>query len=133
MICSDDAQHEILAALGATPSQPVTGAWSDRTYSCRYVYPVGAMVLSVTELPDAAATAAYFTSARNGIRGAAALDGLGDAAFGTPDGSAFVRKDFKVLHVDVGGLPEPFGPSQLSRAETAYRVSAAIMACWTGN
>jgi hypothetical protein len=41
---------------GAPPrrsAQPVRPTWSDRLYSCRYVYPGGSMLLSVKDLPDA--------------------------------------------------------------------------------
>jgi hypothetical protein len=45
----------------------------------------------------------------------------------------YVRKDFKVLHVDVSALPDRIGPQRHTRADAAFTVAAVIMSCWTGN
>jgi hypothetical protein len=108
MVCAADAQREVSLSLGQALRQPVTPVWADRRYSCRYVYPVGTIVLSVSSA-GAAATHAE------------------------PDGSLTVRKDDMVLRVDVHGLPATFGQPPLSRAEAARRVVADIMNCWTGD
>jgi hypothetical protein len=133
MICAAEAQREIATAFGIASSQPVTGSWSGRLYSCRYVYPVGEMGLSVMELPDAAATTVYYAAARRVVTAAVALPGLGEAAFAGPDGSTVVRKDFKVLKIDVSRLPERFGQPPQSRANAAYNVAVIIMSCWKGD
>jgi hypothetical protein len=65
--------------------------------------------------------------------GQVALNGLGDAAFAGPDGSVVVRKDFKVLRIDVGKLPAQFGQPPRPRAEVATTAATIIMNCWTGN
>jgi hypothetical protein len=133
MVCGDEAAGEISGRLGVQLSQPLQPTWSDQLYSCRYVYPSGVLVLSVKELSDAAATTAYYTSVQHGATSPAALTDLGEAAFTMADGSVVVRKDFKVLSVEVGGLPEQFGHPLRPRAEVAKTAATIIMNCWTGN
>ena len=59
-------------------------------------------------------------------------DGATSAAFATKDGSVYVRKDFKVLKVDVSKLPASVGKTPISRADAAVSVAQLIMGCWTG-
>jgi hypothetical protein len=132
MICAPDATGGIAVALGIPTSSEPAGSWSDHVYSCRYVYPNGVMVLSVKELPDAAATNAYYTAAQNSLPSFTALEVLGLSGFSGPDGSVYVRKDFKVLHVDVAALPDHIGQPPRTRADAAFTVAAVIMSCWNG-
>jgi len=133
MICQPEAADEIASALGVRPSQPPTATWADQVYSCRYAYPAGTMVLSIKELPDEAATDAYYTAAQNSLPTRTAIQVLGQNGFVGPDGSTYVRKDFKVLQVDVSKLPESFGQPPTTRADAAFLVAAVIMGCWTGS
>lgn len=132
MVCADDAQHEISLSLGLELDRPVTPTWSDHLYSCSYTYPVGTITLSVKELTDTGSATAYFTALRSHVTQPATMPGLGQEAYGEPDGSLVVRKDFMVLRIDVGGLPGQFGQPPLSRSEAARRVGADIMNCWAG-
>jgi hypothetical protein len=132
MICESEASGEVSARFGVHLSQPLTPTWSDHLYSCRYVYPSGVLVLSVKELADAPATTAYFTSMRSGASSPVELSGLGEAAFAVAGGSVYVRKDFKVMHVDVAGMPPQFGQPPRSPAEVAKETATIIMSCWTG-
>ena len=133
MICEPEAADEIAAALGVKTSQPPTATWADQVYTCRYTYSVGTMVLSIKELPDEAATTAFYTTAQDSLPSHTAILVLGQNGFVGPDGSTFVRKDFKVLQVDVSKLPDSFGKPPTSRADAAFLVAAVIMGCWTGN
>jgi len=132
MICEAEAQGDITSAIGVSPNRVSTPTWVDHVYSCRYEYTGGAMVLSVKELPDAATTLAYFNAMRDKHPGGGTVPGIGDAAYLAPDGSALVRKDFKVLWVDISGMPAQLGTPAVSRADAAYRTAVAIMGCWTG-
>jgi hypothetical protein len=134
MICQPEATGEIAIALGAPTSKQPAGTWQaqDHVYSCRFDYPTGFMVLSVKEMSDVAATDAYFTAAQKSLPSTTPLKVLGQTAFEGPDGSLYVRKDFKVLHVDVAGLPDHFGQQSITRADVAFRAAAAVMSCWTG-
>ena len=57
---------------------------------------------------------------------------LGQGAFTTKNLSAVVRKDYKVLTVDISKLPAHFGVPPDSRADVALNTAATIMGCWTG-
>jgi hypothetical protein len=93
----------------------------------------GPLVLSVRELADAGDTIAYFTAERAAAKGSTDVPGLGDAAFATADGSVYVRKDFKVLKVDVSQLPSSVGAPPITRADVGEVVAQLIMGCWTGS
>jgi hypothetical protein len=133
MICAPEAQGEVGQTLGMTASHPATGAWTAPVYSCTYTFPAGEVVLSVRELTDAAQTTAYFTSVQKKAGTAIQVPDLGEAAFAAADGTVYVRKDFKVLQVDVTKLPAFVGQPPISRTAAAVRVAAVIMGCWTGD
>jgi hypothetical protein len=130
MVCEQEAQNDIAIRIGVAVSRPVVPLWSDNTYSCRYGYPSGSFVLSVKEFPNVTAATSYLDSVAEPHT---AVNGLGDAAFTVPGGSVFVRKDTKVLHVDAGPLPDPFGRPPVSRAEVARGIATVIMGCWSGD
>jgi predicted small lipoprotein YifL len=133
MVCQPEAENEIAAALGARTSQPPTPTWADHLYSCRYTYPNATMVVSVKELPDDATTSAYYAAAQNSVPGRTTVEILGQNGFAAPDGSISVRKDLKVLRVDVSALPDQFGMPAHTRADVAFAVAAIILGCWTGS
>jgi hypothetical protein len=133
MICQPDAAAEIASALGVQTSKPPTPSWADHVYSCRYEYPAGVMVLSIKELPDQTATTAYYTAAQHTLASHTPVQVLGQDGFAGPDGSLYVRKDFKVLHVDVSALPAHIGQPPYTSGDAAFTVAAVIMSCWTGN
>ena len=130
MVCADEAQKDISGALGTTTTEPVRPTWSNRLYSCRYAYRDGSLQLSVKDLPDAAATQAWFNSLRTAAPGTTPLSGLGDAAFAEPDGTVVLRKDATVLTVDVSALPTSFGKPVRSRASAARTVATTVLLCW---
>ena len=57
---------------------------------------------------------------------------FGEGAFITTNGSVIVRKDFKVLDVDVSKLPQQFGDPPQDRSNIALSIAATVMSCWTG-
>jgi hypothetical protein len=59
------------------------------------------------------------------------LIGLGQGGFIARNGDAVVRKDYKVLLVDVHGLPAKFLPL-LRRSDVSQSVAEVILGCWTG-
>ena len=132
MICRTEAIQEIASAVGvkATVSRP---AWSDHVYSCTYKYPSGSMRLSVKELPDLPQTGAYYGQLEAGMGDKGAVQNLGQGAFHTANGSVVVRKDAKVLLVDVTGLPAQFGEPPTTSGNVALTVADVILACWSGD
>jgi hypothetical protein len=131
LICSDEAQEDIATATGLPTSRPVTGTLKGNEYSCEYTYPAGSMTLSVTELADDAGTDAFFGSARQTWAASEHLPGIGQDAYQSQDGSTVVRKDRKVLRIDVSGLPARFGQPPTARRQLAAAVAVVIMDCWT--
>jgi hypothetical protein len=132
MICQPEATGEVAVALGIKTTTAPSATWTDHVYTCRYMYQDGLMVLSVKELADEAATTAYLNAAQQSLPSSTAVRVLGQDGFAGPDGSLYLRKDFKVLHVDVSGLPDSVGQPPRKRADAAFTVAAVIMSCWTG-
>jgi hypothetical protein len=133
MICKPKAKLEIASVLGefAAVSHPT---WVQHLYSCRYSYPTGSMVLSVKELSSWTQTKSYFRSLAEQMGGMSeVINGLGQAAIQTRDGSMIVRKDWKVLLVNPAGLPTQFGQPPTSSHSVAQSVADVILGCWNGD
>jgi hypothetical protein len=132
MICRPKARQEIASVLGqfATVSHPT---WVNHLYSCQYKYPTGSMVLSVKELSSWAQTKSYFRTLARQMGKSKVINGLGQAAIETTDGSIIVRKDWKVLLVNSAGLPPQFGQPLSSSQAVAQSVADLILGCWNGD
>jgi hypothetical protein len=131
-VCSDQAQRDIAETLGVK-ADVQTPTWVDHLYSCQYQYPNGHFVMSVKELSSWTQTKDYFAMLGRQLGDAGALGNLGQAAFTTGNGSVVVRKDWKVLLVDITGLPAQFGVPPTSKADIADTVSDVILGCWAGD
>jgi hypothetical protein len=132
MVCAPEAQIDIANALGSRTTKAVKPTWTDHLYSCQYAYSSGQVVLSVKELGDQQTTVGYFYGLAQRIGKRSDVGGLGQAAFDTSNDSIVVRKDFKVLDVDVSGLPARFGNPAVDRSTTAMKIALVVMGCWTG-
>ena len=132
MVCSPEAVKEMDAALGEKAAVS-DRTWVDQRYACRYGYPSGSMALSVKELSSWAETKGYFASMAVASGKARDLPGLGQAAYQATDGSVVVRKDWKVLVVDITGLPAQFGVPPTSSGDVAVTVADVILGCWAGD
>jgi hypothetical protein len=134
MICETEAQKDIYeSATGVKTTSITTPTWTDHVYSCDYTYPGGVKVgLSVKELSNEAETTAYFDSLATSMKKTKDIPGVGQGAFQNADGSVVVRKDYKVLTIDVSKLPAQFGVPAAPRGDVAINIGATIMSCWTG-
>ncbi len=132
MVCKPKARQEIASVLGefATVSHPT---WVNHLYSCKYSYPTGSIVLSVKELSSWAQTKSYFRTLEKLMGKAQVINGLGQAAVETSDGSMIVRKDWKVLLVNSAALPRQFGQPLTSSRAVAQSVADVILGCWDGD
>ncbi len=133
MVCGSDAQHEIAEALGLKAVSISTPTWIDHLYSCRYEYADGAFTLSVKELSSWGQTIDYFHGLGGQYGDTRSLGNLGQGAFSETDGSVVVRKDWKVLTVDITGLPDQFGVPPTSSSDIAVTVADVILGCWAGD
>ncbi len=75
----------------------------------------------------------YFSAIGREQGRATSIPNLGQGAYQTDAGWAIVRKDWKVLTVDISGLPAQFGRPPTSRADVAVTVADLILACWAGD
>jgi hypothetical protein len=91
------------------------------------------MQLSIKDLSSWQQTTAYFDGLAARMGKARDLQGLGQGAFQTTDGSVVVRKDWKVLLVDTAGLPAQFGVPPTSSGDVAVTVGDIILGCWAGD
>ncbi len=132
MVCAREAQREIAETLGVRASVS-TPTWVGHAYSCRYRYPDGAFVLTVKELSSWPQTLAYYTAIGTQQGRTATVANLGQGAFQTDNGSMIVRKDWKILTVDISGLPAQFGKPPTSRGDVAVTIADLILACWAGD
>jgi len=131
MICSKEAQTDIAASLGVTATVS-TPTWVDHVYSCNYTYPQGVIALSVKELESQAAVTALYNSDAKTLGRRPDAVSFGQGAFITTNGSVIVRKDNKVLDIDVSKIPQNFGSPPQDRSNVALSIAATVMSCWTG-
>jgi hypothetical protein len=132
MVCAGEAQEDIAKALGVKAVAVTTPTWVDHVYSCKYVYPNGAITISVKELTDRATTTAYFNAVKQLLGVSPNPVKLAGGSFYAANGSIVVRKDYKVLTVDVSQLPAKFGRAQLKPSDVGANVAVTILGCWTG-
>lgn len=132
MVCQHKVHGEINQVLGvrATVSDRT---WIGHKYSCRYGYPNASFELSVQELSSWPQTLNYFHELGAKLGKVQNLAGLGQGAFRTSGGDVVVRKDWKVLLVDVSGLPSQFGVPSTSATDVAYTVADVVLGCWDGD
>ncbi len=131
MICEPEARTDIASSLEVKETSVTKPTWHDHVYSCSYLYPQGKVALSVKELVNAEATTTYFDAILQKYGVTERLPGFGQAAWILRNDDVVVRKDYKVLFVDVQGLPKQFTPKQ-TRADVAKSIAAVVMGCWTG-
>jgi len=136
MICEKEAIDDIYnSATGVRTVTPPKPSWdkAGHVYSCEYDYAGGVkLTLSVKEMSSADETTAYFGSLAKQLHKKADLQALGQGAYVVKDGSVVVRKDYKVLLIDVTKLPPTFGVPADTRENVAINIAETIMGCWTG-
>jgi hypothetical protein len=131
-VCAREAKKDIRETLGvrAVVSKPT---WVNHAYSCRYQYPNGQFQLTVKELSSWPQTYAYFGAIGRVQGNDQTIPNLGQGAFRTDNGWTIVRKDWKVLTVNISGLPAQFGKPPTSRADVSVTIADVILACWAGD
>ncbi len=136
MICGEEVRGDVRRIFGIAGKPSSRSTWStpDRVYDCRWALPGGTLELSVQDARGPAEGRAYFDDLRARLPGARTLRGmasLGFPAFDTEAGDAVFLKDGKTLRVDASRLPPSALPAGYSRADAAYAVASAVIACWS--
>jgi len=132
MVCAPKAAAEIAQVMGAKADlAPPT--WADHLYSCGYRYREGTMVLSIKELSSWSQTYGYFGRLARTLHETTPITRLGQGAFITRDGSVVVRKDWKILLVDISGVRGEVGSPPKPPGELAIYVAQVILGCWAGD
>ena len=131
-VCGTKASTEIADVLGEN-AHITTPTWANHVYSCNYNYGKATMALSVKELSSWPETYAYFDGLGRALHERIPVLKLGQRAFEAADGSVVVRKDWKVLLVNVRGLPGMFGVPASTSANVALTVAGVILGCWHGD
>jgi hypothetical protein len=136
MVCEPEAIDAIYnSATGVKTVTKPKSSWdgANHVFTCVYPYADGAsMTLSVKEMSSKSETDDYVASLASSLGKTEELQGIGEGAFQVKNGSVVVRKDFKVMLIDITKLPPQFGVPADSRANVAINVGVAILACWTG-
>jgi len=133
MVCAEDAQDDIYkGATGIKTTSVSEPTWEDHVYACDYVYENGTMRLETKELSTLEETTEFFDEQAEKLGKTEDLNGIGEAGFSTENGSAVIRKDYKVLTVDVSDLPAQFGLPSAPRSDVAINTAFQIFQCWIG-
>jgi hypothetical protein len=135
MICGPETARNVATLMGLHTPAPTKTSWVDHLYTCTYQLPVGPLVLSVKESPNAAAARNYFKEGQSRLghtKTLTGLSGLGLPAYENTTGIVVFLKDNMTLQVDSSALPAHFGAQNTTRADLAYAVATDVLACWTG-
>jgi hypothetical protein len=132
MVCAPEAQQDIQDLIGVVPTAVGPIQYANHTSTCRYAYANGAFTLVVQDLPNDITTTKTYEALAGRLGKIDSID-LPDAqAFTTNDGSIVLRRDTKVMLVDVTQLPGTFGSPPSPRADAARLIMKAVLNCWVG-
>ncbi len=133
MVCQPEAQQDIQDFIGIVPTTVGPIQYANHTSTCRYVYANGSFTLVVQDLPNELVTTRTYDALASKLGKVDSID-LPDAqAFSTNDGSVVLRRDTKVMLVDVTQLPATFGSPPSPRADAARLIMKAVLNCWVGD
>jgi hypothetical protein len=134
MVCTDEVVGDLTDNLGVKATRVTTPTWKDHVYSCAFVYPKGSFVLSTKELVSEQTTTDFFNAQKQKLGVKQNLYGLGQGAFLAKNDDVVVRKDYKVLLVDIQKVPKPIGAfvPAMVRSDVAINIASVIMSCWVG-
>jgi hypothetical protein len=134
MVCTTEVRGELADTLGVAATRVTKPTWKDHIYSCTFVYPKGSFTLATKELVDEKSTTDFFNGYKKKFGVKDTLFGLGQGAFVAKNDDLVVRKDYKVLLVDVQNVPAASGAfvPTMVRADVATNIASVIMSCWVG-
>lgn len=126
-VCEPMVRNAVEASLGSPLPGPQVGAWTGHTYTCRYPLAGGPLVLRVDDLGTKPKAKAAYRRRAAAATHRTRLNGLGNAAYQSADGTLVAVKDQFVLAIDPTATRAPVAPSDL-----AFAAAVAVLDCWTG-
>jgi hypothetical protein len=124
-VCEPMVRESVPVAVGAPlAGEPISAIRND-TFSCRYTFDGGVLVLSVRDLRTLEQAREYFRELRDRDEVAQALSGLAEGGFTTSDGSVVAKKDAMILTVDTTELPPG-----VEKGNVGIDVAATVLECW---
>jgi hypothetical protein len=124
-VCEPMVRESVPVAVGAPLlGEPISATRGD-TFSCRYTFDGGALVLSVRDLRTLGQAQEHLRELRGRDAVTEALPGLAEGGFTRSDGSVVAKKDAMILTVDTTGLPPG-----VEKANVGIEVAAAVLECW---
>jgi hypothetical protein len=126
-ICEDMVRNALESSLGAPLPGVQQGAWTGTTYTCSYPLPGGQIVLRVDNLQTRTKAQSAYNRLAKAAVGHTRLNGLGDRAYQSRDGTLVASKDQFVLHIDPSAVPPP-----TSKSDLAFAAVVAVLSCWSG-
>jgi hypothetical protein len=136
MICSDEIRDAVRRTFALSSAPSSTDSWNkqEMLYTCVYDVRGSRLTLSVQDAMDVKAGRSHFDRLRSQLADPHAIRGvqaLGFPSYQSASGHVVFLKDGKTLDVDASRLPASALPKGFSRAEAAYGVASAVIACWT--
>ena len=132
MVCQRRPSRTSRTSSGSSATAVGPIQYANHTSTCRYAYPNGAFTLVVQDLPNDITTTRTYEALAGKLGRVEKID-LPDAeAYTTNDGSIVLRRDTKVMLVDVTQLPGTFGNPPSPRGDAARLIMKAVLNCWVG-
>ena len=133
MVCQPEAQQDIQDLIGVVPTavgpDPVRQPHLDVPLRLRRT---ARSPSSCEDLPNDITTTRTYEALAGKLGRVEKID-LPDAeAYTTNDGSIVLRRDTKVMLVDVTQLPGTFGNPPSPRGDAARLIMKAVLNCWVG-
>jgi hypothetical protein len=136
MMCSNEIRSVVQRTFHLAHPPTPARRWSatNLTLACSYRLPSGTLRMTVQDAPNERTGRPYYQRLRGDLTGATPIRGvqsLGFPALETRSGSVIFLKDGKTLRVDASDIVAHGLPAGFTRAEAAYAVAAAVIACWS--
>ncbi len=126
-ICEDMVRNAVESSLGTPLPGAQSGVWAGSTYTCTYPLTGGQLVLRVDNLQTRQKARIAYDQLSKAAVGRTRLNGLGDRAYQSADGTLVATKDQFVLHIDPSAVPPP-----ASKSDLAFAAVVAVLSCWSG-
>jgi hypothetical protein len=124
-VCEPMVRESVPVAVSAPLlGQPISATRGD-TFSCRYSFDGGSLLLSVRDLRTLGQAREHLRELRGRDAVTEVLPGLAEGGFTRSNGSVVAKKDAMILTVDTTELPPG-----VEKANVGIEVAASVLECW---